>query len=274
MYMVHAIIFKYNNVFSKCTGKSRISNAATETYNDDPKMLFDRRNDANLIRSNLITEQQHLARPRTACTGNERSKQSGVGKDASNHGDRLCNDNTLRICLQFVRDALAHRLNTPEASSVVPSRAPMHPSPATGLLRLAAVVAVLRAVASAGGRRTVLYAKSKSGGLACYQHSGTDGGAFWTYADDRQRRPYMFHCPSSLSTWCVNAVTGPVSVRGCSGPTGVNRAGCFHVVDPKLNDTSKVCLCNRNYCNRAVTATAAAAAGTVAASSSFAFFLR
>lgn len=100
----------------------------------------------------------------------------------------------------------------------------------------------------------VLYPKHVTGGLVCYKDKRTDGGAFWSYANDQQRRPYVFHCPSTLSTWCVNVVTGRLSVRGCSGPAGVNRAGCFHVTDPERKGvTSKVCLCNRNYCNTAST---------------------
>lgn len=52
-----------------------------------------------------------------------------------------------------------------------------------------------------------------------------------------------------LSSWCVKMLTDQQSVRGCSGPTGINEAGCFHVIDG--NVTSKVCLCKRNYCNAA-----------------------
>lgn len=115
--------------------------------------------------------------------------------------------------------------------------------------------AVASVVAVADGGRTVLYPKHKPGGLACYKDRRADGGAFWTYADEQQRRPYLFHCPSSLSTWCVNVITGQLSDRGCSGPSGVNRAGCFDVVNAQRNVTSTVCLCNRSYCNRASSST-------------------
>lgn len=117
------------------------------------------------------------------------------------------------------------------------------------------VCVLLFAVAAAdvGPRTVVLYPKYVAGGLVCYRDRRTDGGAFWSYANDRQRRPYIFHCPSSLSAWCVNVVTGQLSVRGCSGPAGVNQAGCFRVIDPEQNVTSKVCLCNRDYCNVAGT---------------------
>lgn len=114
---------------------------------------------------------------------------------------------------------------------------------------------VSAATAAVDGGRMVLYPKYVAGGLACYQDRREDGGAFWSYANERQRRPHVFHCPSSLSTWCVNVLTGRLSVRGCSGPTGVNRAGCFHVTDPGLNATSKVCLCKRDLCNDAAAAT-------------------
>ncbi|XP_025193952.1 uncharacterized protein LOC112593664 [Melanaphis sacchari] len=129
------------------------------------------------------------------------------------------------------------------------------PSPAvTTALLLTAAVAMTAATGSGGGR-TVMYPKYKSGGLVCYSDRRMDGGAFWSYANERQRRQYVFHCPSSLSAWCVNVATGMLSVRGCSGPTGVNRAGCFHVTDPELNATSMVCLCKRDYCNAAVAGT-------------------
>lgn len=112
---------------------------------------------------------------------------------------------------------------------------------------------LLSAVIIAGiadNNRMVLYPKYKSGVLICYKDQQTDGGAFWTYANDKQRRPYIYHCPSSLSAWCVTKTTGELSIRGCSGPTGVNKAGCFHVTDQQ-NVVSKVCLCNRDYCNTA-----------------------
>lgn len=123
------------------------------------------------------------------------------------------------------------------------------------------LMAVSVTTAAANGGRTVMYPKYKSGGLVCYSDQRNDGGAFWTYANERQRRQYVSHCPSSLSTWCVNVATGLQSIRGCSGPSGVNRAGCFHVTDPDHNATSKVCLCKRDYCN-----TAAAAGGPGAGS--------
>lgn len=123
---------------------------------------------------------------------------------------------------------------------------------AVDVLQLMAVAALLLAAAVAGdGGRTVVYPKYKSGGLVCYKDRRNDGGAFWSYANERQRRDHVFHCPSSLSAWCVNVVTGMMSVRGCSGPSGVNRAGCFHVTNPEGNATSKVCLCKRDYCNAA-----------------------
>lgn len=118
---------------------------------------------------------------------------------------------------------------------------------------LACVLWVVVAAAGAGQRKTVLYPKYVAGGLVCYRDNRSDGGAFWSYANDQQRRPYVFHCPSSLSAWCVNMVTGQMSVRGCSGPASVNQAGCFRLTDPQQNVTSKVCLCNRNYCNVADT---------------------
>ncbi|KAF0772599.1 Uncharacterized protein FWK35_00006408 [Aphis craccivora] len=117
------------------------------------------------------------------------------------------------------------------------------------LTAVAAATMTTTAAAGSGGGRTVLYPKYKSGGLVCYSDRRTDGGAFWSYANERQRRQHVFHCPSSLSAWCVNVATGPLSVRGCSGPTGVNRAGCFHVTGPEQNDTSKVCLCKGDLCN-------------------------
>ncbi|CAH1721946.1 unnamed protein product [Aphis gossypii] len=116
---------------------------------------------------------------------------------------------------------------------------------------VAAATMTTTAAAGSGGGRTVLYPKHKSGGLVCYSDRRTDGGAFWSYANERQRRQHVFHCPSSLSAWCVNVATGPLSVRGCSGPTGVNRAGCFHVTGPEQNVTSKVCLCKGDLCNGA-----------------------
>lgn len=109
-------------------------------------------------------------------------------------------------------------------------------------------------VMMADSGRTVLYPKHKGGVLVCYKDQRSDSGAFWSYANDKQRRPYVYHCPSSLSAWCVSVLTGELSVRGCSGPTGINRAGCFHVDNPDRNVTSKVCLCNSDYCNTATTA--------------------
>jgi len=126
--------------------------------------------------------------------------------------------------------------------------------------------AVWVAAPAEDGGRTVLYPKHKSGGLACYQDRRWDGGAFWTYADRGQRRRHAFHCPSSLSAWCANVLTGQLSVRGCSGPTGVNRAGCFRVVtDDRENATSRVCLCKRDYCNAAAAGVSSTAAGWLVA---------
>lgn len=118
------------------------------------------------------------------------------------------------------------------------------------------IVATATAAANGDGDggRTVIYPRQKDGGLVCYKDRRTDGGAFWTYASDAQRRPHIFHCPSSLSAWCVNVATGRLSERGCSGPTGVNRAGCFHVTNADRNVTSEVCLCKRDYCNAAAAA--------------------
>lgn len=129
------------------------------------------------------------------------------------------------------------------------------------LLVLSAVWVAASAEDEGRTDRMVLYPKYKSGGLVCYQDRRWDGGAFWTYADSGQRRQHVFHCPSSLSAWCANVLTGQLSVRGCSGPTGVNRAGCFHVVD-RDNATSRVCLCKRDYCN--ATAARSTALGLVA----------
>lgn len=112
---------------------------------------------------------------------------------------------------------------------------------------LTTILLIAVITATGNGDRTVLYPKYKSGGLVCYQDRREDGGAFWAYANEQQRRPHVFHCPSSLSSWCVKMLTGQLSVRGCSGPTGINKAGCFHVID--ANVTSKVCLCKRDYCN-------------------------
>jgi len=142
-------------------------------------------------------------------------------------------------------------------------------APVSSLLLAAAAAAVV--VATAAADRTVLYPKYKSGGLVCFKDRREDGGAFWTYANDRQRRPHVFHCPSSLSAWCVNVLTGRLSVRGCSGPTGVNRAGCFHVVDTVQNVTSKVCLCKRDYCNGGPVARPSTIAAVVAVAVAAAF---
>lgn len=105
-------------------------------------------------------------------------------------------------------------------------------------------------IAMIDAERKVLYPKYKPGGLACYKDNRSDYGAFWTYANDQQRRDYIFHCPSSLSAWCVNVMTDKHTVRGCSGPSGINKAGCFHVVNEKKT-VSKVCLCKKELCNAA-----------------------
>lgn len=152
------------------------------------------------------------------------------------------------------------------------------------LLAIAAVAAAVAAVEEDGGDGDddggdddgpiVLYAKHDGGGLACYQDNRDDGGAFWTYASDEQRRQHVFHCPSSLSAYCVNTLTGSRSVRGCSAATGVNKAGCFKVVDDRTRVTSAVCLCKRNLCNAATAAAAASSLLTASAAAAIVFFRR
>ncbi|KAL4113497.1 hypothetical protein QTP88_017109 [Uroleucon formosanum] len=144
----------------------------------------------------------------------------------------ICVNHEVTLCTALLQEAVAATVAMPFTVAIA-------------ALLLAAVVA-------GDGGRTVVYPKYKSGGLVCYSDRRTDGGAFWSYANERQRRQYVFHCPSSLSAWCVNVITGMLSVRGCSGPTGINRAGCFHVTNPERNATSKVCLCKRDYCNATV----------------------